>query len=295
MKAPKMELDETNMEVEPEQYYEVEEELISVKNKMWGLDRIRSSDGHTFRVEHDVTKKCINILFDEEMEVPINHEIDRRVTKAVKRARQRSLMEEELIEFKMSQCMQHTMFQSTETIIIKEKRVARRACQKSSMRTASATPTPEAPAKTGDHSDNYNRGKDEDSNEDEDVGESSKHIKPSPIKYAAQSTAEAATKEESTDRDSQNSEENPNPKKADRAERQPAQHPQDNQPPAIHVSAAASMVSKYKPKDTEQNRNKERQEGQMETTDTTEDDAEEEDTEEKFCAAEVMFGLVELG
>jgi hypothetical protein len=117
-----MELDETNMEVEPEQYYKVEEELISVKSKMWGHDRIRSSDGHTFRVEHDVTKKCINILFDEEAEVPINHEIDRRVTKAVKRARQRSLMEEELIEFKMSQCMQHTMFQSTETSIIKAKK-----------------------------------------------------------------------------------------------------------------------------------------------------------------------------
>jgi hypothetical protein len=40
------------------------------------------------------------------------------------------------------------------------------------------------------------------------------------------------------------------------------------------------MVSKYNPKDNEQNRNIERQEGQMETTDTTEDDAEEEDTEE---------------
>jgi hypothetical protein len=85
MKAPKMELDKTNMEVEPELYYEVEEEMISVKDKMWGLDRIRSSDGHTFRVERDVNKKCVNILFDEEMEVPINHKTDRPVSKAVKK------------------------------------------------------------------------------------------------------------------------------------------------------------------------------------------------------------------
>jgi hypothetical protein len=156
VKAPKMELDENGMEVEPEQYYEVKEELVSVKSKLWGHDRIRSSDGHTFRVEHDVTKKCINILFDEEVEVPINHETDRRVTKAVKRARQRSLMEEELIEFKMSQCMQHKMFQSTETNIIKVKKVVKRACQSSAMRTTPSTPTPEATVKTGDHSDNYN-------------------------------------------------------------------------------------------------------------------------------------------
>jgi hypothetical protein len=69
------------------------------------------------------------------------------------------------------------------------------------------------------------------------------------MKHTAQSAAEAATTEESTDGDSQNSDEDPNPKKADKAERQPAQHPQDNQPPAVHVSAAASMVFKHKPKE----------------------------------------------
>ena len=176
------ELDENNMEEEPEVYYKMVEELVSVKCQKRGLDRIRSSDGHTFRVEHDVTKKCVNILFDEEGEVPINHEIDRRVTKAVKRARQRSLMEEELNEFKMSQHMQHTMFQSTETSIIEvkkdgaskqdtimvgeeepvTKKVAKRTCQSSAKRTTSATPTPEAPAQTGDHSDKCNSDKDED-------------------------------------------------------------------------------------------------------------------------------------
>ena len=60
------ELDENNMEEEPEVYYKMVEELVSVKCQKRGLDRIRSSDGHTFRVEHDVTKKCVNILFDEE-------------------------------------------------------------------------------------------------------------------------------------------------------------------------------------------------------------------------------------
>ena len=119
------------------------------------------------------------------------------------------------------------------------------------------------------------------SNEDDAVGEGSKHIKPSPEKHAAQSAAEAATTEESTDGDSQNSDEDPNPKKADRVEWQLAQHPQENQPPAMHVSTAASMVSKHKPKENEQNRNKGKQEEQMKTKDTTtEDDAEEEDTEE---------------
>jgi hypothetical protein len=86
------------------------------------VDRIRSSDGQTFRAEHDVTKKCVNILFDEEVEVPINHEIDRRVTKAVKRARQRSLMAEELNEFNMPQCVKHTTFRSTDTSIFKVER-----------------------------------------------------------------------------------------------------------------------------------------------------------------------------
>jgi hypothetical protein len=111
-------------------------------------------------------------------------------------------------------------------------------------------------------------------NEDKDVGETSRHIIPSPREYAAQSAAEAPTKEERTDGDSRNSEEDPNP---DKAEQRPAQHPRDNQPPAIHISTAASMVSKYKPKDKEQNRNNE---GQMETTDATEDDAGKVDTEE---------------
>ena len=53
------------------------------------------------------------------------------------------------------------------------------------------------------------------------------------------------------------------------------------------MSTAASMVSnalvletKHKPKESEQNRNKGSQEGQMETTDATEDDAGEVDTEE---------------
>jgi hypothetical protein len=122
-----MEFDKTDVEVEPELYYEVEEEMISVKDKMWGLDRIRSTDSHTFKVERDVRKNRINIMFDDEMEAPINHKTDRPVSKAVKRAQQRLLMKEELIEFKMPQCTQHTVPKSTETIIMK---VERRACQK---------------------------------------------------------------------------------------------------------------------------------------------------------------------
>ena len=72
-----MKLDENDMLVEPEQYYKMEEELVSAEVNMWGLDRIRSSDGHTFRIEHDVTKQCVNIMFDEEVEVTHNKEADR--------------------------------------------------------------------------------------------------------------------------------------------------------------------------------------------------------------------------
>ena len=148
VKTPKMELDENDMLVEPEQYNKMEEELVSAEDNMWGLDRIRSSDGHTFRVEHDVNKQCVNILFDEEVEVPINKEADRRVTKAAKRAQQRLLMKEELVEFKMSQCKQNTIFQSTETSISKgeEEPVSRKAAKRT-------TSTPEPSAKPGDSKD----------------------------------------------------------------------------------------------------------------------------------------------
>ena len=60
-------------------------------------------------------------------------------------------MKEELIEFKIPQ--------STETGIMK---VMRKDCQKSSTRSMSSTPTPEAPAKPKDLSDNHNCGKDVD-------------------------------------------------------------------------------------------------------------------------------------
>jgi hypothetical protein len=53
-----MEFDKTDVEL----YYEVEEEMISIKDKMCGLDSIKSTDGHTFRVERDVSKNRVNIL-----------------------------------------------------------------------------------------------------------------------------------------------------------------------------------------------------------------------------------------
>ena len=149
MLAPMMEFDKTDVEVEPELYYEVEEEMVSIK----------STDGHTYRVERDVSKTRVNILFNDEIEDPINHKTDRPVSKAVKRAQQRLLMKEELIEFKMPQCTQYTVPKSTETVIMK---VMRRDCQKSSTRSTSSIPTPEAPAKPKDHSDNHNCGEDED-------------------------------------------------------------------------------------------------------------------------------------
>jgi DNA-directed RNA polymerase subunit K/omega len=61
-------------------------------------------------------------LFGEEEEEPITHEIDRRANKAAKRARQRSVVEEELDEFYMPQGMKPSTFQSTHSNIFKVKR-----------------------------------------------------------------------------------------------------------------------------------------------------------------------------
>ena len=101
----------------------------------------------------------------------------------------------------------------------------------------------------------------ESSDEDVAVGKVSQHIKPHPEKQTAKPAAEAATTEERSDRDRQNSDEDPNPNKADLAKRHPARRPQDNQPPAKHVSKAARKVpnalaqeTQHKPKEIEQNR-----------------------------------------
>jgi hypothetical protein len=51
---------------------EPEKKLVVVKYHMCGLDRVRSMDGDTFRVVHDTEKKCINIMFDQEMTEPGN-------------------------------------------------------------------------------------------------------------------------------------------------------------------------------------------------------------------------------
>jgi hypothetical protein len=64
-------------------------------------------------VEHDVAKKCVNILFDEEVEEPINPEIDRRANKAMKRARQRLVVEEDLDEFYKPEDVKTSTLQST--------------------------------------------------------------------------------------------------------------------------------------------------------------------------------------
>jgi hypothetical protein len=89
-------------------------------------------------VERDVSKTHVNILFNDEIEDPTDHKTDRPVSKAVKRAQQRQLVKEELIEFAMPHHMQYTAPKSTETGIMK---VMKRDCQKSSTVFMSPTPT----------------------------------------------------------------------------------------------------------------------------------------------------------
>jgi hypothetical protein len=93
VKTSKLESYEDNMEKEFEEYNVLEEELVPIKSQECGHGTFRSSDGHTFCVEHDAAKKCVIILFDEEVGEPISHEVDRHANKAAKRARQRSLVE----------------------------------------------------------------------------------------------------------------------------------------------------------------------------------------------------------
>ena len=101
------------------------------------------------------------------------------------------------------------------------------------------------------------------SNEDIAVGKVSKAPEPYPEKYAAKTAATAAKTDENSDGDRLNSDEEPNPKTADKAKRQPAREPQYNKPPAKHVSTAARTVSnvlaqetQHKPKENELNTKK---------------------------------------
>jgi hypothetical protein len=76
-----MELAKTNLGTEAELGYEEDEEMASIK----------STDGHEYRVQRDVNKTHVNILFDED---PTDHKTDRPISKAMKRAQQRRLVRE---------------------------------------------------------------------------------------------------------------------------------------------------------------------------------------------------------
>ena len=88
-----MEFDKTDVGTEAELDYEEEEEMVSIK----------STDGHTYRVECDVGKTHVNIMFNDENEEPTDHKTVKPLLKAAKRAQQRQLVKEELSEFADSQ------------------------------------------------------------------------------------------------------------------------------------------------------------------------------------------------
>jgi hypothetical protein len=122
----------------------VEEKLVIVKSQECGLDRVRSTDGHTFRVEHDAAKKCINIMFDREVKEPISCEVDRRTTKAMKRTRQESVVEERMDEFFMPKNVKTSTLQPPDIKSFKVgakriKKAAKKARQKATKNGAEAT------------------------------------------------------------------------------------------------------------------------------------------------------------
>jgi hypothetical protein len=102
VKTSKLELYEVTMEEELEEINLLQEELVTVKSHECRQGTFRSSDGHTYNVESDVDKQYVTFLFGEE---PITYEMARREKKAAKRAKQRSIVEEELDEFYMPKDM----------------------------------------------------------------------------------------------------------------------------------------------------------------------------------------------
>jgi hypothetical protein len=99
VKTSKLELYEDTMEEELEEFDMLQEVLVTVKSHECRQGKYRSSDGHTYHVESNIARQYITFVFGEEEEEPVTHEMDRRAKKAARRARQRSVVEEELDEF----------------------------------------------------------------------------------------------------------------------------------------------------------------------------------------------------
>jgi hypothetical protein len=98
VEASELELYKDTMEEEIEEFYVSQEELVTIEHHGCRQGKFRSSDGHTFHVESDVTKQYVTFMFEEEGEEPVTNDMTRRAKKAAKRARQRSVVEEELEE-----------------------------------------------------------------------------------------------------------------------------------------------------------------------------------------------------
>ena len=103
----------------------------------------RAKNGHTFCFEHDAAKKCINIMFNQEVKEPISCEVDRRTTKAMKRTRQESVVEERMDEFFMPKNVKTSTLQPPDDKSFKVgakhiKKAAKKAWQRSTKNGAEA-------------------------------------------------------------------------------------------------------------------------------------------------------------
>jgi hypothetical protein len=123
---------------------EPEKKLVIVESQKCGLDRVRSKDGHTFRVVHDAAKKCVNIMFDQEMKEPTSCKVDRCTPKAMKKTRQESVEEERMYEFFMPKNVETSTLQPPDIKSFKVgakhvKKAAKKARQKATKNGAEAT------------------------------------------------------------------------------------------------------------------------------------------------------------
>jgi hypothetical protein len=117
---------------------EKNKKLVTVKRKNCEMDRVKSTDGHSFRAMYDADKECLHVMFDQEE--PISCETDETMEKT-----SRKLVEEERLDkFFMGENMMTTTPKMTnvESLQVEGKQIkkaAKKARQKATKDGTEAT------------------------------------------------------------------------------------------------------------------------------------------------------------
>jgi hypothetical protein len=122
----------------PEKQHQMNKKRVTVKSKDCGMDRVISTDGHTFRVMYDADIECLNIMFDRDE--PISCE----TTKAMEEMSQVLVEEKRLDRFLMGENMMTSTPKTTnvESLQVEGKQIkktAKKARQKATKDGTEAT------------------------------------------------------------------------------------------------------------------------------------------------------------